>query len=146
MKHAMSMLIDKTVHTPEQMEALAAELAAVCWGGAVILLTGDLGVGKTTFSRGFLHAKGHAGNVKSPTYNIVESYALPTLTVHHFDLYRLKDPTELELMGWRDYFNPQSICLIEWPQLVQAQLPAFAITVDIQIVSADIRRVVVSQH
>ena len=90
----------------------------------VIFLRGDLGAGKTTFSRGFLRGRGYDGSVKSPTYTLVEPYeSVPGGPVFHLDLYRLGDARELAYLGLGDYFSKQGILLIEWPERAEAQLP-----------------------
>ncbi len=112
---------------------LAQALAPCIRPGLVVYLSGDLGAGKTTFARALLHAMGHAGRVKSPTYNLVEIYVISSLYLYHFDLYRFKDPIEWEEAGFREYFNPQSVCLVEWPEKAQGILPAADLQITLSI-------------
>ena len=102
---------------------LGGQLASALQGGLQLQLDGNLGAGKTTFTRGLLQGLGYSGRVKSPTYTLVESYQLATLTLHHFDLYRFNDPEEWYDAGFADYFANDTVCVIEWPDKAAGVLP-----------------------
>ena len=97
-------------------QRLGKACAAAADNGLVLHLRGELGAGKTTLVRGLLRALGYAGRVKSPTYTLVEAYGDLRLNLYHFDFYRLKDPSEWLSSGFREHFNADSLCVVEWPE------------------------------
>jgi len=104
------------------MRQLGANLMAACESGGVIALRGEMGTGKTTLVRGALESLGVTSGVRSPTYTLIEYYEFVPLCIAHLDLYRLADGEELEYLGYRDYLNPETICLIEWPERAEGYL------------------------
>lgn len=112
---------------------LGGSWAATVMPPLVVYLQGDLGAGKTTFTRGLLRGAGYQGTVKSPTYTIVESYPLPKFTLlHHFDLYRFTTPEEWEDAGLDDLFADNCLCLIEWPGQGGSFVPPADLTVTLE--------------
>ena len=118
------------IKTEQDMIKLGNSLAKACQRHGLIFLEGELGTGKTTFCRGVLSQFGFSGLVKSPTYALVETYELSDVVIHHFDLYRLTDPEELEGFGLRDYFiASNTLQLIEWPCKGYIKLPSADLTI-----------------
>ena len=104
------------MESKREMEALGLLIAKSIDPGNIVFIQGDLGSGKTTIARGILHGFGYEGVVTSPTYTLVELYELVKFRVAHMDLYRIESTEELEAIGLRDYFDGQTIFLIEWPE------------------------------
>lgn len=102
----------------------------------VVYLHGDLGAGKTTLVRALLHALGHTGRVKSPTYTLLEQYQAGGLHLCHFDLYRFRDETEWEAAGFRDEFDGRNICLVEWPEKAQGLVPQADLEIVFEILAS----------
>lgn len=130
---------DITLALADEQSTLAegARFANTLNAELTVYLHGDLGAGKTTLVRGLLHELGHHGKVKSPTYTLVEPYEVEInqnkVQVYHFDLYRFIDEEEWEAAGFRDYFNPHAICLIEWPEKAGNIIPQADIDVYIEV-------------
>ncbi len=122
---------------------LGRALASCLTPGLVIYLSGELGAGKTMLARGLLRGLGYNGKVKSPTFTLVEVYEFSRLYLYHFDFYRFSgsstasnQPQEFAETGFREYFNPQSVCIVEWPDKA-AGLPAADLRIAFEVVVVD---------
>ncbi len=132
----------KILVTESQMTEFGRQLGVICRTGCVVFLQGTLGMGKTTLSRSIVQGLGWEGKVKSPTYTLVEQYALDDVDVYHFDLYRLADPEELEFMGIRDFDTKSAIWLVEWPEKGHGMLPNVDLQVTIDEADSDDARII----
>lgn len=112
----MNFTINMDLPNEAASEEIAARLATCLSSPLVLTFSGDIGAGKTTFIRAMLRRLGVQTAIKSPTFSLVESYHSEGLHVHHFDLYRIHDETELDYIGFRDYFSANAVCCIEWPE------------------------------
>ena len=121
--------MDYVSHSEAETEALGRRLAAVLVPGAVVAYRGDLGMGKTAFTRGLARGLGYEGRVTSPTFTIVNEYEGGGLPLFHFDMYRLEDAGDLFDIGWEDYLDRGGVCAVEWSERVEEALPEDAVTV-----------------
>ena len=127
-------------NSPAETEAVGAALAAVLRPGTVLAYRGDLGAGKTAFTRGLARGLGYAEPVTSPTYTIVNEYLGGRLPLFHFDMYRLRSSDDLWDIGWEDYLERGGICAVEWSENVDDAMEN-AVYVTIEKLGEDARRI-----
>ena len=118
--------------TPEDTFTIGKKLAETVRPGEIYTLNGDLGVGKTVFTKGLAAGIGIKEPVTSPTFTILQEYESGRLPLYHFDVYRIGDPEEMDEIGYEDYFYGRGICLIEWAELIEELIPeeAFAVYIE----------------
>lgn len=130
----------------EDTFTFAKELGQTCKGGEIILLHGELGVGKTVFSQGFGKGLGIEEPISSPTFTILQIYEEGRLPLFHFDVYRIADIEEMDEIGYEDYFFGEGVCLIEWASRISEILPADCVSITIEKVlekGLDYRRITI---
>ena len=129
-------------NSPTETEAVGASLAAELKPGSVIAFTGDLGAGKTAFTRGLARGLGVEERVTSPTFTIVNEYEGGRLPLFHFDMYRLGSSDELFDIGWEDYLSRGGVCAVEWSENIADALEEGTIRVDIRRGAHDDQRII----
>ena len=130
-------------HSPEQTEAVGAALAQQLQPGTVLAYRGDLGAGKTAFTRGLARGLNAGEPVTSPTYTIVNEYLSGRIPLFHFDMYRLQSADDLFDIGWEDYLERGGVCAVEWSENV-AEAMEDPITVTIEKIGEDSRRITIT--
>ena len=131
-----------TTNSPEETEKLGAALARTLEPGTIIAYRGDLGAGKTAFTRGLARGLGCREMVTSPTYTIVNEYLGGRLPLFHFDMYRLHSSDDLWDIGWEDYLERGGVCAVEWSENV-ADAMENPITITIEKLGEDTRRITI---
>ena len=129
-------------HSPEDTEDIGARLAEQLEPGAVVAFTGDLGAGKTAFTRGLARGLGIPDRITSPPFTIVNEYEGGRLPLFHFDMYRLGSADELFDIGWEDYLRRGGVCAVEWSENIADALEEDAVRVDIRRGASDQERVI----
>ncbi len=129
-------------NSPAQTEAVGEALAKVLQPGTVIAYRGDLGAGKTAFTRGLARGLGCDDMVTSPTYTIVNEYLSGRLPLFHFDMYRLRSAEDLWDIGWEDYLDRGGVCAVEWSENVEEALESFLL-VNIEKTGEETRRITI---
>ena len=111
---------------------IAKNIAKELKKGSIVCLDGDLGVGKTIFAKGFAKGLGIEDEITSPTFTLVQSYESLDNVLHHFDVYRISDESEMDEIGYEEYFFSDAVCLIEWSSLIPDLIPENAIRISIK--------------
>ncbi len=130
-------------HSPEETLIFAETFAKSLHVGDILAYSGDLGAGKTTFTRGLVKGLGINDLVTSPTFDLVHVYGQPPLQLCHFDMYRIADESELETTGFYDYDLQESIFVIEWSEIIQAVLPEDCIQISLERISEEERKIII---
>ena len=129
-------------HSPEETEKIGETLAKSLQPGTILAYRGDLGAGKTAFTRGLARGLGCKETVTSPTYTIVNEYLGGRLPLFHFDMYRLASSDDLWDIGWEDYLDREGVCAVEWSENVQDAMED-AITVTIEKLGENTRQITI---
>ena len=129
-------------NSPAETEAVGAALGAIIPAGTVLAYRGDLGAGKTAFTRGLARGLGYTEPVTSPTYTIVNEYLGGRLPLFHFDMYRLRSSDDLWDIGWEDYLDRNGVCAVEWSENVEDALEN-AVSVTIEKTGEESRRITI---
>ena len=130
-------------HSPEQTEQVGEALGRILTPGTILAYRGDLGAGKTAFTRGLARGLGYREPVTSPTYTIVNEYLGGRLPLFHFDMYRLRSSEELWDIGWEDYLERGGVCAVEWSENVREAMED-AITVRIEKLGEESRKITIT--
>ncbi len=131
-----------TTNSPAETERIGAALGKIIPAGTVIAYRGDLGAGKTAFTRGLALGLGYTEPVTSPTYTVCNEYLGGRLPLFHFDMYRLRCADDLWDIGWEDYLDRNGVCAVEWSENVEEALEG-AVTVTIEKTGADTRKITI---
>lgn len=132
-------------HSYEETEGLGEKLAQLLKPSDVVVLNGDLGVGKTTLTRGLARGLGIKRNVKSPTFTLIREYKDGRIPLYHMDAYRLESSPDEDL-GFDEYFNGDGITMVEWPQFIKDEIPDDHLTINIERLSDTDRQVTFKLH
>jgi tRNA threonylcarbamoyladenosine biosynthesis protein TsaE len=139
-QEGMSCTLDSISHSAAQTQRLGMRLGELLRGAELILLNGQLGTGKTTFTQGLAAGMGISGNINSPTFTLLKEYAgqhesRPGPALYHFDLYRLDDPEEIFTLGFEEYFAGDGVCVVEWAEKADLYWPTDHLDIRLKMLS-----------